>query len=109
MLSNEPVMRVDCVGRCCVAPWELLLLGIPLSHAAEQDSCSSVSSQVTKQLQSSCKCIMDSNHYVVATLQTVLTSPHLKSITENTGAVLQSGHRCIQCTQKCSDLLHMPV
>ncbi len=41
-------------------------------------------------LQSSCKCIIVSNHSVVAALQTVLTSPHLKSITENTGAVPQS-------------------
>lgn len=47
---------------------------------------------VVKQLRSSCKCIKDSNHSVVAALQTVLTSPHLKSITENTGA---TRHRCL--------------
>lgn len=43
-------------------------------------------------LQSSCKSIIVSNHSVVAAVQTVLTSPHLKSITENTGAVPWSRH-----------------
>ena len=93
-MLSEPVMQPGCVGSVCVARrncfcWEYVcLMQYSKTHAH----------QFHLSLQSSCKCIMDSNESVVAALQTVLTSPHLKSITENTGAVPQPLHCFVQCT-----------
>jgi hypothetical protein len=76
-MLSEPVMQIGCVGRFCVASrncfcWEYVcLMQYSKTHAHQFH-------------------LMDSSDSVVAALQTVLTSPHLKSITENTGAVSQS-------------------